>query len=208
MQKLIKLNDQHYIIVDDSEIKKGWVTNGVECFLRESMPEYSDEYANRYWKNITHSTQPLGTPLLFTNAFESELSLSINGLNETFIENWGCKKLSLSEVEEAINGYSVEKMADDYVKSQPLRNRSLTNDGWNATGFVNGFKAHQELTKDKLFTKKDMINSLKELSKQLFLKKEFSLSDSIEKSSKIIQSLHPKTEWDITIDEQGKLKLL
>ena len=209
MQKLIKLNDQHYIIVDDSEIKKGWVTNGVECFLRESMPEYSDEYANRYWKNITHSTQPLGTPLLFTNAFESELSLSINGLNETFIENWGCKKLSLSEVEEAINGYSVEKMAKENWDSDKYNEELFENEkeGYFA-GYWEGFKAHQELTKDKLFTKKDMINSLKELSYQLFLKKEFSLSDSIEKSSKIIQSLLPKTEWDITFDEQGKIKLI
>ena len=219
MQKLIKLSDQHYVVVDDSEIKKGWVTNGVECFLRESMPEYSDEYANRYWKNITHSTQPLGTPLLFTNAFESELSLSINGLNETFIENWGCKKLSLSEVEEAINGYSVEEFAwnnpilsrkDVYdLFHKVFKDRRLDGEfSLSASKQIYQFdtelreiskiKSHQVLVKDKLFTVDDMRKAFEAGIR---------CTDWIDGRENFIQSLLPKTEWDIEIDEQGKIKL-
>ena len=91
MQKLIKLNDQHYIIVDDSEIKVGdwYLTFMNNKIIGEPRKCSDDSYNFSNCKKITHSTQPLGTPLLFTNAFESELSLSINGLNETFIEN--CK---------------------------------------------------------------------------------------------------------------------
>ena len=38
----------------------------------------------------------------------------------------------------------VEELADKYVKGQPIRNRSIANDEWNATGFVNGYKKSQE----------------------------------------------------------------
>lgn len=89
MNKLVKLSDTHYIVVDDSEIKEGYVFNGAEIFLREEMSEYSDEYVNRYWEKITHSTQPL----------EPSLRSDDNTLKDfVFI-----KPLSLSEVEEAIN---------------------------------------------------------------------------------------------------------
>ena len=175
MQKLIKLSNTHYIVIDDSKIKEGDLS-----YDKEGWPW-------KYCKKITHSTQP---ELLGTGWMQSVLPLF------------------LSEVEEAINGYSVEKLAfEAMIDYKPFEEVEGYKD-YAKHGYIKGFKAHQELTKDKLFTKKDMINSLKELSKQLFLKKEFSLSDSIEKSSKIIQSLHPKTEWDIEIDEQGKLKLL
>ena len=107
MQKMIKLSDTHYILVDDeSDIKVGDIvvekllTGGYELFEIHTLNDIDKSTQ----KKVTHSTQPLGKPLFFTNAFESELSLSVNGLNDTVIENWGCKKLSLSEVEEAING--------------------------------------------------------------------------------------------------------
>jgi hypothetical protein len=111
--KLIKINNiDHYIVVDDSEIKEGdwYENNGVIFRADNKFDEGNNPNQNEKNKKITHSTQPLGKPLFFTNGFESELSLSINGLNDTVIENWGCKKLFLSEVEEAINGYSTYEL--------------------------------------------------------------------------------------------------
>ena len=176
--EIIKLNDQHYIIVDDSEIKKGWVTNGVECFLRESMPEYSDEYANRYWKNITHSTQPL-----------DEKGFCWFGENCITC-------IPLSEVEEAINGYSVEKMAfEAMIDYKPFEEVEGYKD-YAKHGYIKGFKAHQELVKDKLFTIEDVLVAIN-------LAKNHGMT-----GDEIIKSLLPKTEWEVEFDEQGKIKLI
>jgi len=57
--KLIKINTDHYVVVDDSEIKEGdWV-------LTEENTIHQVDYVDAYtkingWKKITHSTQPLG----------------------------------------------------------------------------------------------------------------------------------------------------
>ena len=77
-----KLSEEHYIIVDDSDITTGDIvaekllTGGYELFEIHT-PNDIDEVRQ---KKVTHSNQPLGKPLFFTNAFESELSLSVNGL--------------------------------------------------------------------------------------------------------------------------------
>ena len=197
---LIKLNDQHYVVVDDSVIKEGWVTNGVECFLRESMPEYSDEYANRYWKNITHSTQP-----------------------ELLGDGWmqSVTPLLLSEIEELIQGFSVEKMARErYNIKNPLddyEERYFNSHGIAiAKSYIEGFKKHQELVKDKLFTLDDMKRFLaktienapsRESHTEMISNKAYRHHVLDVLFDNLIQHFLPKTEWDITIDEQGKISL-
>jgi hypothetical protein len=49
---------QHIYITSDEEIKDRncWVTNGVEIFKPSDLPEYSLEYANRYWEKIILTT--------------------------------------------------------------------------------------------------------------------------------------------------------
>ena len=111
MQKLIKLSDDHYIIVDDSEIKEGdyWVyicpINGLDYgdnkdpIVKNNLsPTWFEKLHDRknYYK-ITHSTEPLES-IYSAEAHEVE--------DGTFRK---VKPLSLSEVEETINGYSVEK---------------------------------------------------------------------------------------------------
>ncbi len=62
MQKLIKLNDQHYIIVNDSEIKEGdWVCNIQKPYIKQCQDIDVDYYNKRndVFKKITHSTEPL-----------------------------------------------------------------------------------------------------------------------------------------------------
>lgn len=87
--KLIKINPDHYIIVDgDSEIKVGdWFLpiSGIGWELNK--PKQADSgggYNNNHCKKITHSTQPLNKSLFFTDRV------------------WGCERLSLGEVKELI----------------------------------------------------------------------------------------------------------
>lgn len=198
MKKLIKLSETHYIIVDESKIKEGdWAYDNVdkEVFYVDSINKVSGIVRSSFHttvldgcKKITHSTQRL----------ESKFSSIIY---------WGYDRISLSEVEEAINGYSVEKMAESAngysVYGKPLGEKYLAFN----EGYQSGFNAHKELVKDKLFTIEDIIQALKagftaggEHSRlannpmNLFV-------------DKYINQLSLKTEWDVEF-EQGKLKLL
>jgi hypothetical protein len=172
MNTLIKLSDTHYIIVDDSEIKEGdyyfsKTSDGV--FIRSIGGHWINEYDKAMYKKITHSTQPLE----------------------------GVITIPLSEVEEAINGYSVEKIA---IKRW---GKDLATKG-HRIGFIDGFKAHQELTKDKLFTVEELYTA-------------FSCGRTYEKSNHegvgqselvdYIQSLR-QTEWNVEITPEGKIVLL
>lgn len=168
--KAIKLSDTHYIVVDDSEIEDGIC---VRYILDVPYIMFYDKGVEYKQFKITHSTEPIdgdGTGACFVNI----------------------KPLSLSEIEEAIYGYSVEKMAESkytYKLSSNARKK----------GFIEGFKAHQELTKDKLFTEKDVQKIIHWAS----LNEDVRLSEE-----EMFKSLLPKTEWNIEFDEQGKIKLI
>ena len=87
MQKLIKLSDSHYIVVDDSEIKGNdyyWapIKRSIEQCIKKILVVKDGENDIVQYK-ITHSTQPL----------ESKFSSILYK---------GYSHISLSEVEEAI----------------------------------------------------------------------------------------------------------
>ena len=207
MQKLIKLSDEHYIVVDDSEIKEGdkfyCITNKV-IFTAHTI-EYLEEYNkledsnhnfyvnSKYAQKITHSTQPLED--MNHGNYTSKVFLDI-------------KPLTLSEVEEAIYGYSVDKMADKLISCSDNIDSQLIKEVWKG-----GFKAHKELVKDKLFTVDDM-KSIFIHGKQLGLTIAGNIRNGSEQPNKeewfneSIQSLLPKTEWDIEITSEGKIVLL
>jgi hypothetical protein len=189
MNKLLKLSETHYIVVDDSEIKEGdkfyCITNKV-IFTAHTI-EYLEEYNkledsnhnfyvnSKYAQKITHSTQP---ELLGTGWMQSVLPLF------------------LSEVEEAIYGYSVDKMADKLISCSDNIDSQLIKEVWKG-----GFKAHKELVKDKLFT----IDDMKLCYMQGWNQGRENRSTEM---SNYIQSRLPKTEWECTINEQGKIKLI
>lgn len=97
-QKLIKLSNTHYIIVDDSEIKVGYVFNSKGISQREEMSGYSDDYINRYWQKITHST-PIGGLSAMLKAGVKELSLS--KVEEAIYEHFIGDKSSIDELKKA-----------------------------------------------------------------------------------------------------------
>lgn len=203
--KLIKLNGQHYIAVDDFDIyKEDFVyyksvnnslnppKNGiykVEKITNKIIQFYNNEglVDVSSCKKVTHSTQPL----------ESIYNAEAHEVEEGSFRK--IKPFSLSEVEEAINGYSVEKMANSHCEEQ---NRLSNPHDHNS--FIEGFNAHKELVKDKLFTVEQLYTA-------------FSCGRTYEKSNRqgvgqselvdYIKSLE-KTEWDVEFDEQGKIVLL
>ena len=74
--------------------------------------------------------------------------------------------------------------------------------------------AHKELVKDKLFTIEDMKTAI-QLAQNYTVDTQYDEYDVMHEILKhthskemIIQSLLPKTEWNVTFDEQGKLKLI
>lgn len=195
MSKLLKLSETHYIFVDDSEIREG----DCYCFDKVDKQIWFGNFESM--EKITHSTKPI-----------ERYDHPAGGYEGTFDK---IKPLSLSEVEEVINGYSVEKMAEKFV----IEKLKISSQAPGVMiGYIDGFKAHQELVKDKLFTVADMINAfvagtnsganyeslVDHDSDNNEEAKEFSQNELEE----FERSLLPKTEWDVEFDEQGKLRLI
>ena len=134
MNKLIKLSDTHYIVVDDSEIKQNDIvcekllTGGYELFTIQTL---NDIDTNNQFK-ITHSTQPL--EMRKVNSLGSEFA---------FLK---IKPLSLSEVEEAIYGYNVERLAREFATKpvNPLNSTGTITCLLSQNGFEKGYNKSQE----------------------------------------------------------------
>jgi hypothetical protein len=190
MQRLIKLSDTHYIVVDDSEIKEG------DYYWNKHIPDEIKFKKEKgvlfnHCKKITHSTEPL------------ELSTSHINTGKYHFDK--IKPISLSEVEELINGYSVEKMALNSFGHKPSKDDTdilLSLGKGYVGGYHQGFKAHQELVKDKLLVN---IQDLRKVILQARIREGEQPKYSFDE---IIQSLLPKTEWDCEINEQGKLEMI
>lgn len=156
---LIKINKDHYIIVDDSDYKEGdFVYDSKDNVIRLVKQYLKDDWC----KKIIYSTEPLDRSLFFTDRV------------------WGCERLSLGEVKELIGDVS--------HYTQPIEDNT-----------------------NKKYTEEDM-RKIFIYGKQLGL----SIAGAIRNGGDIpdrdawfiesIQSLQPKTEWEVEFIE-GKLKL-
>ncbi len=205
--KLIKLSDTHYIVVDDSKIDTGYwfwipIKRSIEKCVRRLLIIKGGGNDIEQWK-VTHSTEPL----------------------EEFTDNEGIKRigwvkiklLTVEEAEEAINGYSVEKICKDEVKRRDdlsSNNRLTVSERDFAERWMKiGFKECQELTKDKLFTLNKVKGLLFEVGTKMRYKgvnytHYFNYKNVKEEVDKVIKPFLPKTEWDIEFDGQGKIKLV
>lgn len=210
MQKIIKLSNI-YFGVDDSEIKEGDINIPSDFSKIEDMSitskedlEIVNDRQNGYLK-ITHSTQPL-------EWHQVDVRLIDDG-----VEGWifdKIKPLSLSDIEEAIYGYSVEKMAEidwtykEYGFEVGYNPKRCTDGAIQKPKFINGyikgFNAHKELMKEKMFSVDDMLKAIK-LARKDF--DEEGYTHDIKHPIEIIQSLLPKTEWECVISEDKKITI-
>jgi hypothetical protein len=204
MNKLIKISETHYIIVDDSEIKEGDYhvatriikSNGVNAIAYTDKEQLEAIAKIGGAKKITHSTLPLEN-VGFIISKEEEIVPSLCFYN--------IKPLFLSEVEEVINGYNVQTMADEATNEVREENADYIFKDVYKEFYKDGFNAHKELAKDKLFTIEKAIEILeKETYGQGSVNRDEYKARVISK----LQSLLPKTEWNVEFDENGKLKLL
>ncbi len=197
--KLRKLTNDHYIITSDDNISEGdWVINNLDKLIGQTIRPISEaEIKDKEYSKITHSTQPLDKDIHGFGYWTKDIT-----------------PLSLPEVKEAINGYSVEKMG--------LQNFKDNDDGFTSfqdriEGFVAGFETHQELVKDKLFTLQNLFDYSQLICEKLPKLKQLQTSQAddygrnldviLKIQDEFTQSLLPKTEWDIEIID-NKIKLL
>ncbi len=216
-QKLIKISDTHYIVVDDSKIDQ-WdffyvktpqisggniitesIGNGEQAWADHILTKNTDErgYHPNHCKKITHSTLPV-EPSLRSDKHDVK--------DFVFI-----KSLSISDVKEAINGYDVEKMAFDAIIDYKPFEEIEGYKEYARHGYVEGFNAHRELVKDKLFTVEEVEAIWKYT---LYCAEEHTKLGTKNKSDYIksditqfIKSLLPKTEWNVEFIN-NKIKLI
>ena len=179
--KLIKLSDTHYVIVDDYKINKyfeGFCLDN-EYNIRNGK---SDLHTLSICKRITHSTIPL----------ERAYGQATYGVQYTEVFNQ-ITQLNISDVERVVNGYNIEELA-------AIRfDKKYTNYKVRQQGYIEGFKAHKELVKDNIFT----IQNIKEAITASWIFSQGEGNNLTDCMDLIIKTLSPKTEWDITIDENG-----
>jgi hypothetical protein len=154
--KLIKVTEEHYVIVDDSSVLEGVY--------------FGD-------KKISHS-------------FGVELKGVINR--------------PLSEVQEAIQGYSIEQMKADFANNELNSENGLFGNFFSlSTSFESGFNASQELLKDKYVLSVDQMYQL--IAFAIERKDFYSRVDILKQFNSIVLD---KKEWDCYFDENDKLVVL
>lgn len=186
MNKLIKINN-HYYVIDDSEIKESdnylWLNNNQICKAEGMLMTINNHVKNKHIVRITHSTQ--------------------KGIGE---------QLNLNDIEELVNGYSVENLAESSngyaLYGKPLGEKYLAF----KEGFLSGFEKQKELSKDKLFTVED-IRTIFTHRKQLGLTITGNIRNGSDQPDKenwfneSIKLLLPPTEWNIEF-QNGKIILV
>jgi len=217
--KLIKISTEHYVVVDETiqPVNGYYYDSFIKAIRNTSAAEYGE--ANHCWQ-ITHSTQPLsvkpitdkvvieedkdGKPLMSAQYVELDMSSTV-------------KQLSLQEVQELIGEVDVDK---DYVLSRLCahnkrnpdyipydeddESRKPTNCYCDNCFYGRTILSEKILqlnqtledNKEKKYTEEDMIQA-------------FAYGRTLEPFDSFedfIQSLQPKTEWEVEIVD-GKLKL-
>jgi hypothetical protein len=150
--KIIQINKDHYVIVDNSEIKEGdWIIDIKDPLSpRQIKTKHLLEDLFDSEKKITHSTKPL------------EDGTTIHGIEH---KRWvHIKYIGLSEVKELFSEINVKKK----------------------------------------YTEED-INKIRQILVEGAITN-MSCSSAVVELDKYIQSLQPKTEWEVELID-GKLKL-
>ena len=163
--KLIKLTDDHYVVVTDEPIE--WRDYFLNTIQKEVYCHDIENYDvnKHYLKKITHSTNI--------------------DWNDVYY-------IPLQEVKELIGEVDVEKKAFNYTSSSQAHRR----------GFIDGYNQAIEDKKEKKYTEEQMRECWR-ASERFDRPYNEGYAPNLEE---FIQSLQPKTEWEVEIVD-GKLKL-
>ena len=177
--KLIKINTDHYIIVDETiqPVNAYYYDSFINAIRNTSGAEYGE--ANHCCK-ITHSTQPIEQ---YYGATDGTIPFVYHKIIE----------LPLSEVKELLEEVDVEWKA---INSWEGCDGCDANDElFFINGYQKGYNQAIENNKNKKYTKEDVIHIV-EKSRETGLTAEY-----------LLLSLQPKTEWEVEFID-GKLKLV
>jgi hypothetical protein len=184
--KLIKVKEG-YIIVSDKEIENYYFNNHTKKIYLETHPKRLEVANKELNKKIRFK--------IVASTFIPELpNIDFNNLE---------KKFSIVDV---------EKLKDSWYNTQKNKSESylfqyneMVNDALEA-----GIKIGLELNKDKLYTEKDLKKAIK-LAQNYTCDVQYDDNEIMHEilkhthsESMIIQSLQPKTEWDIKIEMETK----
>lgn len=211
MNKLIKLSDTHYIIVDDKPYHKNDLVINLHIaninYRRIILSPIPSNLADKNWYRVIHSTKPLedGEPM------ESESSFN-KGHDKI-------KPLKLSDVHELLGMVNMEvKALKQLSKTNELFKQSgrpdlqsnLDYENGYLDGSVFGYNNALQNNSEKKYTEKDLRRAIdraycigysdKKINEHCHL--------GIKREEEIIQSLQPKTEWEVKILDNGKIELI
>jgi hypothetical protein len=224
--KLIKLSTDHYIIVDDSAIKEGdYCIDGYGNISQfANLSKFGLGYDKENIKKITHSTKPI----------EDYGTKELNDSVKTWLL---IRYLDLSEVKELISEVDVEQYAwDNPVLSRKdvytLFNEVFRDKTIEGAYRISASKQIYEFNtklrelakqkalednKDRKYTEENVLMILQKTARKYFKEgREYKGNMAIagdplhglrSELREYIQSLQPKTEWEVEYDENGKLKL-
>ena len=129
--KIIKIKEDHYVVVDDSEIKEGDYFYSIRNLTEKAIINYpSGEHIGK----ITHSTQPLA---------------SMKELMEKGYDN--ILPLDIDEVKELIGEVDVEKKVKEYYEKDTTLN--------NPSSFKAGYNQALKDNKEKKYTEEDLVKA-------------------------------------------------
>lgn len=201
--KLIKLTEDHYIIVNNSEIKMDDYylddTNAVRLALTEAESYWTHR---KHYGKVTHSTTPL-----------EQLYSAPDGSIPYVYDR--VQPLSLSEVKELLGEVDVEKKAEH---SSELQEGTYTPQHkiTYKHGYIDGYNQSLEDNKDKKYTEEDMrvlfASTLQnapstESHTRMISDREYRnfVMDTL--YDRLILLFQPKTEWEVElVDNKLKLK--
>lgn len=213
--KLIKITNDHYVVVDDSEIESGDfvyvdcselevndIRKVCDCHNEQYFFEGGGQIHVDYCKKITHSTQPL------------EVKITDEGIH---LPDWSkIKALSPRVVKELIGEVDAEKKAEYHYEMMYLMEKNDDIKPYVIRDYTIGYNQALEDNKEKKYTEEDMINAFREGTNAGALHERLSNYDNgdYEKAEQyseqyeesFIQSLQPKKEWEIE-EIEGKFKL-
>jgi len=189
-EKLIKVSETQFIVVDNSEIKIGdffIFKNKEQIIIQASSDELALNSNGAEIFKITHATEQI-EELKGVRVFHK------------------IKRISLENCKEIENGYDLKELALNFVSRDGLFIRNPYNEvGWVAAtnGFIEGFQKALEIFGDK---NKELYEFARNCSANFDCDKDGHKYDTTCRKCDA-KKLLKQTEWEIYFNEQNKIIL-
>lgn len=197
--KLIKLTEG-YIIVSDEDIKEGDYVYHPEVSKKYTVVDITKKGNDRYTER-NHIAQGIYKHIPTTNDWYLKERKIIAS---TFIPE--LPGIDFNGFEEEFGIVSYHKLYNEDIKKYNISYSSNNSDTY--LGFNLGFNKCLELNKDKLYTLEDLKDAFESGEHYGRTWSEFYNTDSVSRDlaervkdfNGFIQSLQPKTEWDVEVE--------